>query len=171
MMVFDAILIIILAGFIFYGLFFGLIRMFGSLAAVVIGLWLASLFFEPAYAWSSNYLGGHEVLGKAAVFFILYGIINRLIALGFYLIDKFFDILSIIPFLKTINRFAGALFGLLEGGLLIGLALYTLQGQPFIGKWLTQSLAGSEVSPYFVKFIVLLKPIFPEALRILKELF
>lgn len=170
MLVFDAILLIILAGFIFYGLFFGLIRTVGSLLAVVIGVWLASLLYEPAYDWASGQWGAFGTLGKVAVFFLLYGLINRLVALGFSLLDHLFDLLSIIPFLKTINRLAGALFGLLEGALVIGLVLYAISGQPVVGAWLSRSLSDSQAAPYFLKFIGLIKPLFPEVLRVLKSL-
>ncbi len=170
MAIFDAILLIILAGFIFYGLFFGLIRTFGSLVAVIGGIMLTSWFYQPAYDWASGWFLGHEVLGKVTVFFLLYGIINRLIALGFYLLDRVFDLLTIIPFLKTINRLAGALFGTIEGFLLIGLALYTVSGQPIVGTWVTSSLEKSEVAPYFIKFVLFVKPVFPQVLEVMKSL-
>lgn len=170
MLVFDAILLIILAGFIFYGLFFGLIRTFGSLVAVIGGVLLASWFYQPAYVWVSQWFLGHEVLGKVTIFFLLYGIINRLIALGFYLLDHVFDLLTIIPFLKTFNRLAGAIFGLAEGFLLIGLGLYTISGQPIVGVWVSNSLAKSQVAPYFIKFILSVKPIFPQVLEVMKSL-
>ena len=41
----DLALTIILAGFVFYGLFFGLIKTVGSLAGVVIGAWGASRLY------------------------------------------------------------------------------------------------------------------------------
>ncbi|NTW22867.1 CvpA family protein [Candidatus Falkowbacteria bacterium] len=170
MAIFDAILLIILAGFIFYGLFFGLIRTLGSLIAVIGGVLLASWFYQPAYDWASGWFLGHEVLGKVTVFFLLYGLINRLIALGFYLLDHVFDILTIIPFLKTINRLAGAVFGLIEGFFLIGLGLYTISGQPIVGTWVTASLAKSEAAPYFINFILFVKPVFPQVLEVLKSL-
>ncbi|NTU98666.1 CvpA family protein [Candidatus Falkowbacteria bacterium] len=170
MLVFDAILLVILAGFIFYGLFFGLIRTFGSLMAVVGGLLLSTWLYQPTYDWAAGWFSGHEVLGRVAIFFLLYGIINRMIALGFYLLDHAFDLISIIPFLKTINRVAGALFGLLEGALLIGLALYMITGQRIVGPWVTSSLANSKFAPYFIKFILFIKPVFPQALELLKSL-
>jgi len=170
MMVFDVILLIILAGFIFYGLFFGLIRTLGSLMAVIGGVLLASWFYQPAYDWASGWFMGHEILGKVTVFFLLYGIINRLIALGFYLLDHVFDLLTIIPFLKTINRLAGALFGVIEGFLLLGLALYTMAGQPIVGTWVTTSIAKSQFAPYFIKFILFIRPAFPQVLEVMKSL-
>lgn len=170
MMIFDAILLIVLAGFIFYGLFFGLIRTFGSLVAVIGGVLLASWFYQPAYEWASGWFANFDVLGKVTVFFLLYGIINRLIALGFYLLDHAFDLLTIIPFLKTINRLAGAAFGLIEGFLLIGLGLYTISGQPIVGTWITSSIAGSQFAPYFIKFILFIKPAFPQVLEVMKSL-
>jgi len=113
-----------MSGFVFYGLFFGLIRAVGSLAGVIAGAWLASIFYIDAFELAENLFFGHDALGKIVTFIVLFTIINRLICFGFSLLDKTYNIISIIPFLKTINRLGGAVFGFLEGGVVAGLALY-----------------------------------------------
>ena len=54
MIIFDAILLIILAGFVFYGLFFGLIKTLGSLAGVIVGAFIASHFYLSVFNFSEN---------------------------------------------------------------------------------------------------------------------
>lgn len=170
MIIIDVILLIILAGFIFYGLFFGLIRAVGSLAGVIAGFWLASIFYLDAFELAENLFFGHDALGKIVTFIVLFTIINRLVCFGFSLLDKTYNIISIIPFLKTINRLGGAVFGFLEGGVVVGLALYIAANNFFVGGLIGKLLESSKVAPFLVSFIEALKPLLPGMLEKLKGL-
>ena len=166
----DAILLILLSGFVFYGLFFGLIRTFGAFVGVVVGAILASRFYLAASAVINPIFFGYENLGKVITFLILFSLINRLVGLGFYFIEKLFNIISIIPFLKTINRLGGAVLGFLTGGLTIGLALYVISRYAIIGHWVGKWLIGSKLAPMFLKFNDILLPLLPEMLKKLQSL-
>lgn len=170
MIILDVVLLLTVAGFVFYGLFFGLIRTVGSLLGLVLGLWLASLLYEPAYSVFKSMAFGYDVLGKTLTFFILFTLINRIVVLIFALLDKTFDFFSIIPFLKTINRIAGAVFGLIEGGLLLGFVLYIVQSFSVLSLWVDKISSGSKIIPYIMKFVEVLKPVFPNLLNQLKQL-
>ncbi|MDD4271659.1 MAG: CvpA family protein [Patescibacteria group bacterium] len=165
MTIFDIVLFIILAGFIFYGLFFGLIRTVGSLFGLVGGLWLALIFYLTAFDWVKNLFFGHEIAGKIIVFIVLFTLINRLIGFVFALLDRTFDLISIIPFLKTINRLAGAALGFVEGGLVIGLALLYISQTAF-GHWLD----ASKVAPFLVSYTKAILPLLPGLLNRIKEI-
>ena len=171
MLIFDVVLLILLAGFVFYGLFFGLIRTIGSLVALVAGVILASIFYDRVAVWANNFLPGHEVIIKVLVFIFLFVIINRLVSFGFSMLDRLFDLISIIPFLKTINRLAGAIFGFFEGALIIGLGLFALKSYPLIGSWFSGPMATSKIAPQFLNFIDVVKPFLPGVLNALKSLF
>ena len=165
MAIFDIVLLIILAGFVFYGLFFGLIRTLGSLLGVVIGLWLTFVFYLTVFDWVKNLFFGHELAGKIIIFFVLFTLINRLICFIFALIDRTFDLLSVIPFLKTINRLAGAALGFVEGGLVLGLILLFISQTSF-GAWLDNS----KVAPFLISYIQAIMPLLPGLLNKIKEL-
>lgn len=164
MSILDVVLLIILAGFVFYGLFFGLIRTFGSLVGVIVGLWLAFIFYPIVFGWTENLFFGHELAGKIIVFFVLFTIINRLIGLIFAILDRTFDLLSIIPFLKTINRLAGAALGFVEGGLVLGFILLYFS-QTFASGW----LENSQVTPFLINFAKAIIPMLPGVLDKVKE--
>ena len=168
--IFDIILLVIMAGFVFYGLFFGLIRTVGSLAGLVAGAWLASRFYLPVFDWAQDLFFGHNNLGKVLIFIILFTVMNRLVCFGFSLLNKTFHLIAIIPFLKTINRLAGAVLGFILGGLSLGLILYVASRyaivETFFGKW----LADSQVAPFLVRFVEVLKPLLPEMLKKLQSL-
>lgn len=170
MQIIDVILLLVLAGFVFYGLFFGLIRTIGAFFGVVIGAFLASRFYLPVSAWIDVIFFGYYNLGKVLVFIILFSLINRLVGFLFYLLNKMFNIISIIPFLKTINRLGGMVLGFLTGSLFIGVIIYIISKyailESFVGSWLTNS----EFAPFFLKFADFILPLLPEVLRKLQGL-
>ena len=163
MAIIDIIILIILAGFIFYGLFFGLIRTVGSLVGLAAGLWLSVIFYLTVFGWVKNLFFGHELAGKIIVFIVLFTLINRLIGFIFALADRTFDLLSVIPFLKTINRLAGAALGFIEGGLVSGLVLLFISQTVFSG-WLNVS----KIAPFLISFTKAVTPLLPGLLERVK---
>lgn len=170
MIILDVILLIFLAGFVFYGLFFGLIRTAGSLLGVIVGALLASRWYLLVFEWAQDLFFGWNNSGKVLTFIILFTIINRLVCFIFAMIDRTFHLISIIPFLKTINRLAGAVLGFILGGLSLGLILYVASRYTIIdslfGKWMVDS----RVAPFLIKFVDVLKPLLPEMLKKLQSL-
>lgn len=161
----DVILLIIIAGFVFYGLFAGLIRTIGSLVGLIVGAILASRFYLVVYDMFDWLDFGYANLGKVASFIILFSILSKLVSLGFYFIEKIFNIISIIPFLKTFNRIGGGIFGLIAGSLSVGLVLYVASKYAIItslfGKW----LLASKIAPVLIAAAKVLLPLLPDVLK------
>ncbi len=170
MSIFDTILLIILSGFVFYGLFFGLIRTVGTLLGAVIGAVLASRFYLPVYEWVEPLFFGHPNLGRVVVFIVLFSLINKLVGFAFYLLDKTFSILSIIPFLKTINCLGGAILGFVTGGFILGMIIFVSSKYSFIEHWFGKWLVDSEMAPFLLKFVDIIMPLLPTVLKALKSL-
>lgn len=166
----DVILLLILAGFVFYGLFFGLIRAVGTFIGVIVGAWLASHFYLTLYSWIDPVFFGFENLGKVLSFLIVFSLTNRLVCFAFYLLDKVFGIISIIPFLKTINRLAGAIFGLAAGALALGLTIFVISRYAILEHWLGQWLLESNLAPKLLQFTKILMPVLSDSLITLKGL-
>ncbi|MCD4761816.1 CvpA family protein [bacterium] len=166
----DIILTVAVSGFVFYGLFFGLIRTFGVFAGVLIGALLASRFYVPVAEWIQPFFFGYNNLGKVLVFIVLFSLINRLVGFGFYLLDKAFNIISIIPFLKTFNRIGGAVLGFISGSLFIGLILFVISKYAIINTLFGGWLIDSKLSPFFLKMNTILLPLLPEMLKKLKSM-
>jgi len=169
MILFDLILLIILGGFVAYGLWFGLIHTLGVLVGTIAGAFLAARWYDDVASWLGFLFGGRENLAKVICFLILFIIINRLVGLVFWLVDKIFSFLKIIPFLSTINRLLGAVFGFLEGVLVLGLTLYLAERYP-IGDWFMNYLADSKVADYFITVGKILMPLLPEVLKQIKAI-
>ena len=166
---FDLVLLLFMAGFVFYGLCFGLIKTGGSLAGVVIGAWGAGRLYLIFFSFAKNLAFGHEDWGKSVSFFICFVIINRLVCLLFALLDRAFHFVAIVPFLKTINRLGGAVLGFMEGGLVIGLMIFVAGRYSIIESWLGGLLANSQLAPFLIQFANVLKPLLPELLKQLKS--
>ena len=88
-----------------------------------------------------------------------------IIFLIFRTINKFFE----LPFLNIINKLGGAVFGLIEGGLILGLVLYFSTKFP-LGEWWVQLISSSNLAPSLIGFSKILLPLIPEALKQIKAL-
>jgi len=170
MSIFDTILLIAWAGFVFYGLFFGLIRLIGNFIGMIIGVFLASRFYIDFYNSFSGLFGSYAGLGKISSFLILYGAISKLVSFGFAILEKIFNLLTIIPFLKSFNRLGGAILGFLLGGIVLGLLLYLGTKHFILNSLLGASLVDSKITPILLYFAKLVEPLLPEAIKAMKSL-
>lgn len=164
MTLFDVILLIILLGFILFGIFFGFIHALGSLVGVVAGAWVAGHYYMPFADWLTPFLAGNEMWAKVIAFLIIFTLVNRLVGLIFHIIGKVFNIVSIVPFLKSINRLLGAVLGFFEGVLVIGIAIYIIS-QFDVSPWLNNLFANSKIAKYFVDTSAIIKPLIPDAVK------
>ncbi len=133
MLYIDIAIIVVLLYFFYKGFRNGLIQVFGGLVGLAAGAYFAGKyagFFGDA-AWI-----------KFASFAMIFLLANRLTALLFYVLDRIFNFLAIIPGLKSINRLAGGLAGLIEGVIVLGILLYAakrLDFMPFVKEIFEQS--------------------------------
>lgn len=112
----DIILIAIVIIFILVGWSYGFIQSLGNLIGLVLGVIIGGhliVYLQNQFSVLS------QPVVAIAIFIALAAAISWLIGWLFKLLDKLYKILSIIPFLKPINKLAGAILGLIEGGLLV----------------------------------------------------
>lgn len=161
---FDIALIIIIGGFGLFGLWFGLVHTIGSLVGTIVGVYLAGIYYEPAANWLINTTGWGENFSKVLIFIIVFFIINRLVGLIFWILDKFLSFFTHLPFVNSLDRLLGMVFGLLQGALGLGIIFYFIGkfpiGEQFMG-WTTSS----KVIPYLVKMASILLPLLPDAVK------
>ncbi|MDP3985446.1 MAG: CvpA family protein [bacterium] len=160
----DALLLILLGGFVLYGFWFGLIHTLGGLVGVVIASIFAGRLSEPFAVWIQPIVGGNPALVRLIVFVLAFIIITRLVGFIFWLLERAFKIISIIPFLKTINRLLGACLGFLEGVFLLGAILFVMAELPLAKTW-HEPVRKSEVARYLVRTYSIMAPLLPASLR------
>ncbi|MBI2551431.1 CvpA family protein [Candidatus Uhrbacteria bacterium] len=118
-LILDIVLLLAFGGFIATGWKFGLIQGLGSMLGAVLGaLWSFSLSGGIAHAF------GLGAVGRVIILLILFLLIAKLIGLLFWAINKFYKLFSFIPLSGTLNHLLGAVLGLLEGILILGVILY-----------------------------------------------
>jgi len=164
----DIILLIIIASFGMFGLWFGLIHTLGSLIGTIAGIYLATRFYEPMAGWLANITGWGGNVPKVVMFIIAFIVINRLVGFVFWIIDKVLSLITRLPFIAGINRFMGFIFGLLEGIITLGMIIYFIERFP-LSAGIMQKLTESSIAPRLSGVIVILLPLLPEALKMLKS--
>lgn len=167
MSIFDISLLIILGGFIVNGLFKGLIRIIGNIIGLFAGAWIASHYYLTLYAWGAQWANGHDNVAKVLAFIILFVVASRLIDFIFFLVEKLFNLVAIIPGSKYINNLLGAGLGFLEGALFLGLIIYVISRYTLIGNFFGDQLTQSIVAPWLLKIVTLISPFLPQALKAL----
>lgn len=167
----DLILIVFVLIFVITGFMMGLIEAVGALVGVFAGAWVAGHFYLPLATWLTPIFLGHSVAATIVAFIILFTIANRLVVFVFYLLNKIFNFIAIIPFLGSINKIAGAVLGLVEGILVAGLLLYVVSRFAGIIPWVSNNLAGSQVAHVLVRVSGVVIAMLPEALTKMVSIF
>ena len=169
MSIFDISLALILIGFVVNGLFKGLIRLLGRVVGLIIGAYIASHFYLLLFEFCKGIFNGHNTLGQVVSFIVLFVVVTKLMDFVFQLVEKFFNLIAVIPGSKYINNIAGALLGFLEGSLFLGLIIFVVSRYAIIGNFFGDQLTNSTIAPLLLKIVSLILPILPEALKALKS--
>ena len=160
----DIIIILIIFGFAMYGLIMGLIEAVGSMVGLFLGVTLGSMYFRPFGEWLSPFIFSSQRTAYIVAFIIIYIIVSKAIGIVFLILEKFFHIIAIIPFLKTINRIAGAIFGLAEGLIFSSLVLYIANGL-FTTGVIHEAISGSKVAGILLGFAGIILRVLPTVFK------
>ncbi len=145
MMLTNVILVVIVLGFLGAGWKDGFIHTLGRLVGAVLG-------FLAARAWSgylATVLGVFIPVGWAKLggFLLIFLVATWAVGFVFKLLDGAYRILSILPFLKSLNSFLGALLGIVEGLILVGGVIYLVVTFNLI-PWLATLFSTSVVATW-----------------------
>jgi uncharacterized membrane protein required for colicin V production len=164
----DLILILVILAFVLAGLWFGLIHSLGAVIGTVAGVAVAGHYAVPWGAAAKGFFLGNENLARVVIFFIVAVLVNRLIGVVFWIIEKIFKFVSIIPFMKTFEKLLGGALGFVEGVIVVGGALYLAARFPISASF-ASALAASTFGLWLVKIFGLFAPLLPEILRNIKN--
>ena len=164
MNILDISLLVLLGGFVLYGFWFGIVQMIGAMAGVLIGAIAAGRLYGPVSVWLEPYMGGNTNLAKVVAFFVVFVVVSKLVGLIFWVIERIFKFITVIPFLKTFNRLLGAALGLLEGTLVLGLVVYFAARFPISAPFATL-MNDSTVAHSILPIGTILAPLLPLAVR------
>lgn len=168
MQLIDVILLIIIMGFSLAGLWFGLIHTVGSLFGTVFGVYLASRYYEIMATWLVGVTGWEGNGPRVLTFVLAFFIINRLVGLLFWFLEKIFSILTRLPFIRSLDRFLGLLLGFFEGFITVGIIIFFIERYP-LAQGIMQHIANSTIAPYASRSASIIWPLLPEAMRIIES--
>lgn len=166
----DIILLIILAACALRGFSSGLIKAVGAFVGIIAGAWLASHFYLNLAAATQSWYGGYDNIGKVASFIIIFIVATWGINFLFIILDKTYNLLAIIPFLKSINRLAGAALTLFVGALILGLLLYVMARYAPADTSIGQAILNSVIAPWLLDLAKILMPFLSGSLKDIKSL-
>lgn len=155
---FDLILILINFSFVLFGLWFGLIHAVGGLLGTVVGAVIAAKYYKK---W------GTTNLSQVISFIVLFTLGSRITGFIFSGIEKLLKMANILPGIKTINRLAGGILGLVEGAIVIGVALVFATRFPFPA--LITAVGKSELAQFLIGVGTTVLPLFPQVLKQVQE--
>lgn len=168
MPVIDIVLFVIIGGFGLAGLAFGLVHTLGSLVGTVAGAYLASRYYEPVANWLISITGWNANLSRVVIFILTFLIINRLVGFLFWIVDRALSIITRLPFIHSLNKILGLVFGVLEGAITLGLIIFFIERYP-ISPAVMNQLALSNVAPALSRLGNILWPLLPDALRLVQS--
>lgn len=163
---FDLILLISLGGFFLFGLWFGFLHALGALVGTVLGALLASRWYESVALVIFERVGGSLNIIKIVAFMVVFVVINRLVGFLFWILEKTTGIFTRLPFLKSVNRLVGGIFGFIEGVFVLGLSLSLALQLPI----LSNLIKASKVAKELMDFARVLIPLLPEAWRAAQQI-
>jgi membrane protein required for colicin V production len=124
MQIYDIVMIVVLAGAMFFGAVKGFAWQLASIASIVVSYFVAMKFREPF----SRSIALDPPLNRLLAMLILYVVTSLLVWVAFRMVSRSIDRLR----LKEFDRHIGAVFGLIKGGLyciLLTLFAVTLAGE------------------------------------------
>jgi len=166
----DIILLIFLLGFAAWGFGNGFIRAVGGIVGIIIAAFVAGHFYLPLADLVGRVFGPFQGVARIASFALLFLLVGRLFGFVVLIAERAFDFLAFLPFLKSINHLAGALFCLILGVLVLGTLLY-IAGKYSIWTGFNDAVIASQLAQYLLSASSILRPLFPEALRQLQSYF
>ena len=164
MLVIDIILLVIIAAFALFGLWFGLIHTLGSLVGTIFGAVLATRYYDILGNWLASFFHWEGNGPQVLAFILAFIIINRIVGFLFWLLEKFFGIFTSLPFVKSLNKLLGLVMGAIEGLVSVGLIIYFINRFPLSAPFMTH-LSGSMIAPYAENAARILLPFVPATLK------
>lgn len=146
----------------------GLIEGIGSIVGIVLGLIVASYYYLNLSENLTWLFLNNQTVSQICTFLLIFILVNRGIAIVFWVFDKMFKIIAFIPFLKTFNRLLGAALGFIEGVIVIGVVLILLINFTQGDFW-DKKVDNSRFAGLFKKGATVVSPLIPKSQDQLKN--
>lgn len=142
----DIVLLVWLLVALVMGTRAGFVYAAGRLIGLIVGVWLAGRWTPQL---SSAF--GTNTVTAVIIFLVLLSLLTKLGGLLAWVADKFFRILTIIPFLKTFNKVFGGVLGLLISIIIISIGVLGVQlfaSETVVSETVSESAVASTIGEW-----------------------
>lgn len=147
----------------------GLVKAIGVLVGLVVGLWMAGRYYQVAADWLIGW-GLPQAFGGPAGYIVIFIISVWAVSILVWMADRVFNFLAFIPGMKLLNNLLGGLLFLVEGVLIIGVALYVIgqfsNPEGSIGK----TIDNAKLAPVIRAAAWVASPLIPPSIEQLKNM-
>jgi len=158
---FNLIILILLLGSFLFGVICGLWYIISGVVSLILGVILASHYYEFLALKLLSVVSGNLNLAKILAFALIFLGVCIIVSLIFRLLKK---VLKLIPFHGLINRLIGGILGLAMGGLIIGFFLDLSTKFSLGPEWIAK-IVSSEIALFLINLSHILTPLIPQALQ------
>ncbi len=151
MLLIDYIIIIFILGLALLGMRRGFLLSLGSVVSVIFGFILAFRFYPTL----SNYWGSSNTVNIISFLFI-FSLSAKLISLCFWLLGKVFQLITVLPFISSIDKLLGFFIGFIKA-VVIAIVLLTFFTQFPFNDWLFTQINSSMIGYRLVDFGIFIK--------------
>lgn len=141
----DVLILVVLCGFLVKGVLRGLLREVCSLLGLILGGVFAFAFQLPLAQLAQDSFGIPAQIALWGAFLVIFLTIVLIFAVLGFVLHRFVKMV----FLGGINRLAGALFGALQGVVLLAIIIMAAGSEP-APAFARQSVATSHLAPPFI---------------------
>lgn len=168
MPIFDIVLLLLLASFVLYGFYLGLVRMVLGLISTVLSIIISLNLYLYFYDWVWRFENWSANTGKIVSFIVVLLVVNLVLNFVFKIVAKILKLITSLPLISFLNGSLGGVLGLIQGLLIVGIIIFVsvhyLSSESVIG----QAMVASEITPIFLRGIAWLEPLVPEAWQVLQ---
>ncbi len=157
MTLFNIVLLLILLAFVGLGLKDGFIVSLGRIIGAILGFLAARSWYIVAFPLLSWLLP--ESWAKMFMFIIIFVIVDRLMGWIFGALDKTYDFLARIPFMRSANHIIGAVVGFIEGIVITGGIIWlikTFNIIPSVSSYINSSVIAQLIYKFFLGLLWIL---------------
>ena len=141
----DIAILVILCFFLLKGIFRGLLREICSLLGLVLGCVFAFTFHLPLAQFLQDSFNLHDQLCVWGSFLAIFLLMIVLFAVIGFVLHRFVKLI----FLGGFNRLAGAIFGIIQGVVILAMIILALSS-PVAPESVKDMVEGSQLAPPFV---------------------
>lgn len=160
----DLIILILFAGFIGSGFWFGFVHTLGTIIGVVVGILAAGSLYGGISDFFQLFLVKPQMADLIA-FVVVFILTSQLVGWVARMFDKGFNLVKLFPFVSSANRLGGAMLGFVEGALVIGVVLYVASSFN-ISPELSQAIDSSILAGLFMTIASIVTPLLPESFKV-----